>query len=169
MNRRYGRVSDFNTDMRVLPWINEFSYLGIKSKQSGASSNCRTTLRTSLTDADGNAVAEDEIEFALSLPGDSSPAKSRSARFPWLLYAIPRDRSKPSLTPTSGTAVLNAYVAPLGFHLTLNNHNKSDFFQITYVEKQSYQRRIKFSLDQLKSVEEVKSRVVYLSEAPAAK
>ena len=169
MNRRYARMSDFNTEMRVLPWIHEFSYLGIRSKQTSTSNKFGTVLRTSLADAEGNAVAEDEIEFALGLKGDLSPENSGSARFPWVLYVIPRDRSAPSLSPTSGKAVLNAYVAPMGFQLSLNNHNRSDFFQITYAEKQSYQRRIKLSLEQLKAVEEVKSRVVYLPEMPASK
>lgn len=169
MNRRYARVSDSNEEMRVLPWLHKFPDLGIRSKQTNISNNFGTVLRTSLADSEGNAVGEDVLEFALGLNGDVSPGKSGSARFPWVLYVIPRDRSAPSLSPTSEKAVLNAYVAPMGFQLSLNNHNRSDFFQITYAEKQSYQRRIKLSLEQLKAVEEVKSRVVYLPEMPASK
>ena len=128
-------------------------------------------LQVMLTDATGNIVGEDELEFLRWQSGNY---------LPWLLIVTPRSPSPPYtiyknkvdevLYFRSGEVehypwVANTYVAPVSMRLCTQT-GYGDFGytgkpELQIIRKQTYQRRINLTLDELKLVKDVKCSVSY--------
>lgn len=133
-----------------------------------------SSLHVFLTDETGNTVGEDELELL----------RWRAMEFlPWLLIVTPRNPSPPyeinyaqsvayadivlNFRPREGRygrpVVANAYVAPVALRFC-NNIGYGDYgytgeTELQIVRKQTYQRRINLTLDELKLVKDIKSSV----------
>ena len=140
----------------------------------------RAMVQIELRHDESSAIAEDEFEL---IRGDEPVEGSHRYRLPWLISVVPRGRTQPKVPYDSFTDSLryfcdgpgseqvramyvpNVYVAPLALDFA-KNPNFGAAFDLEFVTKQLYQRRIKLTLDELKQVKDLKCSVVY---SPAAK
>ena len=176
-----GYVIDADFQQSLLPFLNR-SF--VRANQANTNQEARTSIQIGLLDADGNVIGEDEFELLSETK--QFVGETRLTRHRWIGYAFPRPRSPKSLYeflmysahgdsarrmgknlwPGDSRIDLrefpaNAYLAP--FAISVMRHRES----LRFRTQQTYQRRIKLTLDELKLVKDVKCSVVY-SPSPAA-
>ena len=144
----------------------------------------KSILRVMMADAASNIIAEDELEL-LRWDRDF---------LPWLLVVNPRSPLPPYEingeglvggyvdlvryfsggkgrynAPTNYSWVSNAYVAPVGMRFFSANNRNTGKAGLLTVRKQTYQRRIRLTLDELKLIKDVKCSVIYMPASAATK
>lgn len=178
-----GYVIDADFEQSMLPFLNR-SF--VRANQPNTNQEAKTSIHVDLLDAEGNVIVEDEFELVSETK--QAIADKRLTRHRWIGYAFPRPRSPKSLYEflmysdhgNSGRGVgrnlppgdsridlrefpANAYLAP--FAISVMRHREN----LRFRTRQTYQRRIKLSLDELKLVKDVKCSVVYSPDAAATK
>ncbi len=185
-----GYVVDADFHQSLFPLLNR----GAQRLQTP--DEARTSIQVELHDAAGKMVGEDEFELFSGVDPDTAQLGNKwLVRKRWIVHAIPRPRSADQpggfllfADSPHGTAKFHDSIALLGPNASPQNFHNMDPrkyavnaylapFAISVLQsgglrfrtRQTYQRRIKLTLDELKLVKDVKCSVVYTPGAAATK
>lgn len=179
-----GFVVDADFHQSLFPLLNRGAE---RLNDPKTSHEARTSIQIGLHDTDGNVVGEDKFELVSGLDSDTVQLGNKQLlRHRWTVHAIPRPRNAVNLSqflryadehdsidilrPGPGDenrlrqkdCVVNAYLAPFAISVFRGGG-------LCFRTRQTYQRRIKLTLDELKLVKDVKCSVVYSPSSSAIK
>ena len=179
-----GYVIDADFQQSLFPFLNR-SFERVNHPNTNQ--EAKTSIQIGLLDTDGNVIGEDEFELLSETK--QFAGEIRLTRHRWIGHAFPRPRSAKSLgeflqysnfgdsarlfgfgqdaQPGDGHIntrdfPANAYLAPFAISVMPNRC-------LRFRTQQTYQRRIKLTLDELKLVKDVKCSVVYSPGSAATK